>query len=100
MAPKLLSENVTDREQSNSRPKLAIVAPSPTEGDLSNSEDRHSSKKSLKDIAKQDLNEAARSNRSMLGDPVSLKAETADRDPVKDDGLGGLTDKKKRDSKL
>ncbi|EXJ82738.1 hypothetical protein A1O3_06553 [Capronia epimyces CBS 606.96] len=56
--------------------------------------------KSLKDMAKHDLDEAKKGNRSMLGDPVSLKAETADADPVKDDAMGGITGNKERDSKL
>ncbi|KAJ9638165.1 uncharacterized protein PV06_04854 [Exophiala oligosperma] len=56
--------------------------------------------KSLKDIAQQDLQEAKTGNRSMLGDPVSLKAETSDKDPFEDDQMGGLTDRKERDSKL
>ena len=63
-------------------------------------------KKSLKDIAQQDLSEAKKGNRSMLGDPVSLKAETSDKDPVKGgdrgdgDHMGNITDRKDRDSKL
>lgn len=36
----------------------------------------------------------------MLGDPVSLKAETTEKDPIEDDGRGLVTDNKKRDSKL
>jgi hypothetical protein len=42
--------------------------------------------KSLKEVAKKDLGQAEKGNRSMIGDPVSLKAETSDRDPVTDGG--------------
>ncbi len=55
--------------------------------------------KSLKDIARRDLDQAQQTNRSMLGDPVSLKAENSDTQ-VDDDGMGGVTDNKGRDSKL
>jgi hypothetical protein len=41
---------------------------------------------SLKEVAKKDLGQAEKGNRSMIGDPVSLKAETSDRDPVTDGG--------------
>ena len=56
-------------------------------------------KDSLKNIATDKLKEA---NPSMLGDPVSLKAETSDTktDPTGDDGMGGVTGNKERDSKL
>lgn len=120
MAPKLLSESdksnptalgdpvslkaensdSSPTDQYRSRANLAAFAPSPTEGDLSKSDGQDDSKKSLKDSAKRDLHEAVQGNRSMLGDLVSLKAETTARDPIKDDGLGGLTDNMKRDSKL
>ena len=74
-------------------------------------------KKSLKETAEA----ALKSNPSALGDPISLKAETSDRDPADDpehndaDGDGGdggkqsdskkepqghQENKKKRDSKL
>ncbi|KAL2435167.1 hypothetical protein ABEF95_014168 [Exophiala dermatitidis] len=60
-----------------------------------------SEKKGLKDVAEQNLTQAKKGNRSMLGDPVSLKAEKSDgEDPVKDDEMGGLTGNKVRDSKL
>lgn len=72
---------------------------SPTEKDRPNKDS--SDQKSLKDIANQDLNEAKKGNRSMLGDPVSLKAETSDKDPTDgEDGMGSITDRKERDSKL
>jgi hypothetical protein len=41
---------------------------------------------SLKEVAKKNLGQAEKGNRSMIGDPVSLKAETSDRDPVTDGG--------------
>jgi hypothetical protein len=85
---------------SSSRTKLDAIAPSPTEGDLPKSHDQDSSKKSLKDLARQDLDEARKGNRSLLGDPVGLKAEKVEKDPIKDDGFGGLTDNKKSDSKI
>lgn len=122
MAPKSLSENAkanptalgdpvslkaetsdtepTQKSQTKSPTDLDTIAPSPTEGDLSNDSGQGSSKKSLKDIANQDLAEAKKGNRSMLGDPVSLKAETTEKDPVENDGRGQITDNKKRDSKL
>jgi hypothetical protein len=90
----------TKKSQTKSRTNLDTIAPSPTEGDLSSDDDQDSSKKSLKDIAKDDLNEAKKGNRSMLGDPVSLKAETTEKDPIEDDGRGQITGNKKRDSKL
>lgn len=62
--------------------------------------DSESGKKSLKQVANEDLDEAKKGNRSMLGDPVSLKAETTDEDPVKDDKIGSITGNKGRDSKL
>jgi hypothetical protein len=85
---------------------------SPTEQDRANSSstsrptggdegsDSGSGQKSLKEVAKEDLNEAKKGNRSMLGDPVSLKAETTEKDPAGDDNIGELTDNMKRDSKL
>lgn len=92
----------TQKSQTKSPTDLDTIAPSPTEGDLSSDSDsgQGSSKKSLKDIANQDLAEAKQGNRSMLGDPVSLKAETTEKDPVENDGRGQITDNKKRDSKL
>lgn len=90
----------SDRSRSSSRTDLDAVAPSPTDGELPKGHDQDSSKKTLKDLAKQDINEARKGNRPLLGDPVSLKAEKADKDPVKDDGFGGLTDNRMRDSKL
>ncbi|KAK5446717.1 hypothetical protein LTS15_009650 [Exophiala xenobiotica] len=79
----------------------------PTEQDRPNKAGKagsDSDKKSLKEIAQQDLSEAKKGNRSMLGDPVSLKAETSDKDPVKGsdrgDQMGNITDRKDRDSKL
>lgn len=128
MAPKLLSESdksnptalgdpvslkaetsdtdPTEKSQSTSRANLDTIAPSPTEGDLSKSQshndnqDTSKTKKSLKETAEQDLKGAGKGNRSMLGDPVSLKAETTEKDPIEDDGRGLVTDNKKRDSKL
>lgn len=96
----------TEKSQSTSRAGLDTIAPSPTEGDLSQSQSGNDSqgnpkmKKSLKETAEQDLKEAGKGNRSMLGDPVSLKAETTEKDPIEDDGRGLLSDNKKRDSKL
>ncbi|KAK5051739.1 hypothetical protein LTR69_010239 [Exophiala sideris] len=66
---------------------------SPTEKDRPN---KDNDKKSLKEIANEDLNEAKKGNRSMLGDP----AETSDKDPTKGDDMGSITDRKGRDSKL
>ncbi|RVX72747.1 hypothetical protein B0A52_04146 [Exophiala mesophila] len=77
---------------------LQNIAPSPTEEDLS---DRNAgAKPSLKETAQRDLQQAKEGNRSMLGDPVSLKAEKSSKDPVGDDGMGGVTGNKSRDSKL
>ncbi|EXJ90737.1 hypothetical protein A1O1_03841 [Capronia coronata CBS 617.96] len=77
---------------------------SPTQDDQPNKKETRdqndSGKKSLKDVANEDLNEAKKGNRSMLGDPVSLKAETTDEDPVEDDKMGNITGNKGRDSKL
>ncbi|OCT49972.1 hypothetical protein CLCR_07696 [Cladophialophora carrionii] len=64
----------------------------PTEQDINQStqnptlqpSDKHN--QSLKELAKKDLGQAEKGNRSMIGDPVSLKAETSDTDPVKDGG--------------
>src|SRR5690349_12003575 len=92
-------KNRPNESRSSSRANPKAIAPSPTECDLSKSQDQDSSKKSLKDLAKQDLNEAKKGNRSMLGDPVSLKAEKSDKNPIEDDALGRITDNKKRDSK-
>ncbi|EXJ61938.1 hypothetical protein A1O7_02369 [Cladophialophora yegresii CBS 114405] len=84
----------------------------PTEQDINQSTQnptlqpsgKHSA--SLKELAQKDLGQAEKGNRSMIGDPVSLKAETSDTDPVKDGaeeedgtGRGGKTGKG-RDSKL
>ncbi|OQV09835.1 hypothetical protein CLAIMM_13917 [Cladophialophora immunda] len=64
-------------------------------------------KKSLKECAEQDLNEAKKGNRSLLGDPVSLKAEKSENDPARDadeneDGTGrsGVRKGRGRYSKL
>ncbi|KAJ9504138.1 hypothetical protein LTR99_005932 [Exophiala xenobiotica] len=87
-------------EKSNNEP---TEQDRPNKAGKANSES-DSDKKSLKDIAQQDLSEAKKGNRSMLGDPVSLKAETSDKDPVKGsdrgDQMGNITDRKDRDSKL
>ncbi|EXJ53657.1 uncharacterized protein A1O5_13109 [Cladophialophora psammophila CBS 110553] len=65
--------------------------------------------KTLKERAEQDLSEAKKGNRSMLGDPVSLKAEKTESDPASDseeneDGTGRSTSggrkARDRDSKL
>ncbi|EHY60372.1 hypothetical protein HRR83_000132 [Exophiala dermatitidis] len=96
--------------------KAEISNSSPTKGDRpgettgsdknqnkQNQTQNSSEKKSLKDVAEQDLDQAKKGNRnrSMLGDPVSLKAEKSDgEDPVKDDEMGGVTGNKGRDSKL
>lgn len=59
-------------------------------------------RESLREVARRDLDEAKKGNRSMLGDPVSLKAETSERDPVgkEKDGMGSVTGNKERDSKM
>ena len=61
--------------------------------------------KSLKELAETALEGAEKGNRSMLGDPTSLKAETSEKDPVEgeeEDGTGrsGPTPTKGRGSKL
>ena len=70
------TEQDIDKDQSDQNPVL-------------NPSDKHN--KSLKELAEQNLQGAKKGNRSMLGDPISLKAETSDRDPVKggeEDGTG------------
>lgn len=88
----------SSQSKSKANPDLNTIAPAPTEGDKS--EKDGNSKKSLKDVAEQDLQEAKKGNRSMLGDPVSLKAEKSEKDPIPDDGRGTITGNKGRDSKL
>lgn len=102
MAPKLLSESdksdptalgdpvslkaensdtsPIENDRSSSRRNLDTVAPSPTEGDLSVSNDQDGAKKSLKDVAKQDLNEAAKEKSIHTGRPGELEG--------RDDGQG------------
>jgi len=69
----------------------------PSKGNGSN---QNKGQGSLKEVAERDLNEAKKGNRSMLGDPVSLKAETSDRDPVEEEGMGSVTGNMGRDSKI
>ncbi|KAH7417519.1 hypothetical protein BKA64DRAFT_769542 [Cadophora sp. MPI-SDFR-AT-0126] len=65
------------------------VAPAPTEGD----QDGGDGKKTLRQRAMDKLEE----NPSQLGDPVSLKAETADSEPTDDDrGAGGSKGRKSK----
>ena len=94
------------KQQDSKKPSSSVqdIAPSPTEGDIdvdSNGNGKGSnSKPSLKDTAQRDLKETEKGNKSMLGDPVSLKAEKSEKDPIRDDGMGGVTGNKQRDSKL
>ena len=96
-----------------SNPAQGVKDLAPTEQDINEGgqniklqpSDKHN--KSLKELAKNDINEAEKGNKSMIGDPVSLKAETSEKDPVKDDkgkedgtGRSGATATKGRDSKL
>jgi len=61
------------------------VAPAPTEGDQDGGAGKDG-KKTLRQRAMDKLEE----NPSQLGDPVSLKAETADSEPTDEDrGAGG-----------
>ncbi len=106
----------TEKDRPNQHPALQghpqnIKELAPTEEDLDDSTEKAKAQsndkdnKSLKELAQQDLKGAKKGNRSMLGDPTSLKAETVDRDPVKgedEDGTGrsGATPTKGRDSKL
>lgn len=57
-------------------------APNPTDGQKDTSNTSTSSRKSLKDIAQSKLDSG---NATQLGDPISLKAETADSSPTDDD---------------
>lgn len=96
--------NQTKPNKPNSKTASSMqnIAPSPTEEDLAGKDTvaNTKSKPSLKETAQRDLQQAEKGNRSMLGDPVSLKAETSHKDPVGDDGMGGVTGNKSRDSKL
>jgi hypothetical protein len=104
----LKAEKSDNSPTENDRPnkqKQEVQAPAPTAQDLDKSSSPgNKDKRSLKELAQQNLEEAKKGNKTMLGDPTSLKAETADRDPVKgeqEDGTGrsGPTPIK-RDSKL
>jgi hypothetical protein len=70
------------------------VAPSPTEGDIERQEGRKAvdGHKTLRQRAMDKLED----NPSQLGDPVSLKAETADSEPTENDrGARGTAGKSK-----
>ncbi|KAJ9616400.1 hypothetical protein H2200_000118 [Cladophialophora chaetospira] len=99
--------------QSSKHPALqghqqGIKQLAPTEQDIDSSTESQSGdkeKKSLKEVAEEDLKGAKEGNRSMIGDPTSLKAETSDGDPVTGEeedgtGRGGGAPTKARDSKL
>ncbi|KAK0100276.1 hypothetical protein ONS95_008235 [Cadophora gregata] len=87
-----------DNGASSSEPKSASqatkenvrkVAPAPTEG----GQDGRDGKKTLRQRAMDKLQE----NPSQLGDPISLKAETADSEPTDNDrGAGGSTSGKSK----
>ena len=77
-----------------SNPAQEVKQLAPTEHDIgkdtdnaSQPSDKHN--KSLKELAEKDLNSTKNGNPTMLGDPISLKAETSTRDPVADEASRG-----------
>ena len=95
-----------DDVDGSTQPRMASVAqPKDQSTEDAKAESNDKDKKSIKELAQQDLKSAKEGNKSMLGDPTSLKAETSERDPVKggeEDGTGrsGATPGKGRDTKL
>ncbi|KAI6713056.1 hypothetical protein PZA11_001167 [Diplocarpon coronariae] len=79
------SPTPSDRGAQSPVKHISKVAPAPTEGDSSR-EKGGKGGKTLRQRAMDKLHE----NPSQLGDPVSLKAETADSQPTENDrGAGG-----------
>ncbi|OAP64464.1 hypothetical protein AYL99_00436 [Fonsecaea erecta] len=93
-------------EQSDTSPipteeeKRDAQNPAPQQQQQQQQHQQRGEKRSLKQRAEQDLDEARKGNRSMLGDPVSLKAETSAGDPVPDADENEKGKGKGRDSKL
>ena len=91
-------DTLSSKSQEHSSPVQDLKQLAPTEQDVDQNSQHVTlqpdakQNKTLKDIAKDNMNEAQKGNKTMLGDPVSLKAETSDKDPVKDS--------KRRSSKL
>ena len=107
------SSHNTSLQGSQSNPTQGVKQLAPTEQDIDQGtqnpslrpDQKHQDNKSLKEVAQQDLEGAKKGNRSMLGDPTSLKAENSERDPVEGEqedgtGRGGGAPMKGRDSKL
>ncbi|KAG4433380.1 hypothetical protein IFR05_011140 [Cadophora sp. M221] len=72
------SQGASNSASSSTKEEIKKVAPAPTEGDGGRN---GQGKKTLRQKALDKLQE----NPSQLGDPVSLKAETADSEPTEND---------------
>ena len=94
--PTYEEDGASERQSQRSSDPNHVTNLAPTEGDIEQKQGASGKEaKSLKQRAEEGLNKG---NATMLGDPVSLKAETSDTEPTEHDrGARGET---KRESKI
>ena len=101
--PVSLKSETSDRNPTEDESGCNSNSTSPSDDKTSNLKASEHDLDQKPDKSKQSLKELAESNATMLGDPVSLKAETSDSEPTEND-RGALRDgeaeKKRRESKL